>query len=45
MWQAKHEDMQKFAKEKLGIEPYSEDYKNLIALQDYYAQMHKDSKE
>lgn len=32
MWQAKREDMQKIAKEKLKIDPYSEDYKNLIAL-------------
>lgn len=44
MWQAKQEPVQQFAKEKLGIDPYSEDYKNLIALQDYYSQMYKDSK-
>ena len=44
MWQAKQEPIQQFAKDKLGIDPYSEDYKNLIALQDYYSQMYKDSK-
>ena len=45
MQQAKDKKIQSFAKDNLNIDPYSEDYKNFIALQDYYIQMYRDSNE